>query len=265
MLRPLVLCAPGIANDFVVASLSRFAPVCIVREEPPPLAPILRVLRRRRDPLLARLDKLAFFAFYALVLRAREENALRAKLGTHPEPGCDLRVAQIDQALAKLDVRRLAPDLILVLGTSILSPAWMQLGVPVVNVHTGLAPRYRGRFCWLWPLLEGHPDQVGVTLHLIEGAVDNGRILAQRVLDPDQLGTGSFADVLHPVTLAARDACHALLEQTSCESLGAGAVTASPAHRAYLEPGLSDYLRARARHRRAEGDSSPPGRGKVRG
>lgn len=242
MMRPLVLYGAGAANDYVVASLACFDPVAIVVESPPLLARGLRVVRRR-ERLAKRIDRLAFLAFYGVFLHRRVEASLRERLGRHPPPESNLRVADINDALGRLDVRVLAPDLILVLGTSLLDRRWLDLGVPIVNVHTGIAPRYRGRFCWFWPIVEGNRADLGVTLHLAAPRADAGRVLRQRRLAVKDFEAGSFVDVLYPITLLARDLCHQLLAQGTLEDLLEGPDPPPPAHRAYLEPGLSDYLR----------------------
>ena len=241
-MRLTVLYGPSVANDFVVGSLVATHPAVVVREEQSALDVVRRAWRRRRDTVRARLDKLAFFAVYAVALRRRTERTLRQRLGPHPAvpPGATVRRA--DAALEL--VRAARPELVLALGTSILSAAWSTLGAPIVNVHVGIAPRYRGRFCWFWPLLEGRPEDVGVTLHLVTARVDAGPIVAQRRVPPTSLGSRSFADVLAAVTLVARDLCEELLADPTARVRAATPPSvADGAHSAYLEPGLSDYLR----------------------
>ncbi|OBY24558.1 MupA/Atu3671 family FMN-dependent luciferase-like monooxygenase [Leisingera sp. JC1] len=56
-----------------------------------------------------------------------------------------------------------------------------------VNFHDGPLPRYAGLNTPNWALINGEP-QHGITWHLIEGGVDEGDILAQRLFDvaPDE-------------------------------------------------------------------------------
>jgi hypothetical protein len=242
MMRPLVLYGTGAANEFVVSSLAPFAPVYLVRESPPVLAYGSRILRRR-EGLAKRVDRLAFAALYGLLLHRRDEAELRQRLGGQPPPRANLHVVDINGAAARLDVRALAPDLVLVLGTSLLDRRWLELGVPIVNVHTGIAPRYRGRFCWLWPILEGNPADVGVTLHRAAARADAGRIVRQRRLTLPDPRVRSFVDLLHPITLLARDLCHELLARGTRDELREGSDPPPPSNRAYFEPGVSDFVR----------------------
>lgn len=48
-----------------------------------------------------------------------------------------------------------------------------------LNIHLGLAPRYRGLFTTHWAVLLGELDQLGVTLHEVSEGVDSGAIVAQ--------------------------------------------------------------------------------------
>lgn len=242
MMRPLVIYGAGAANEYVVASLAPFDPVYLVQESPPAFAYGSRILRRR-ERLAKRIDRFAFVALYGSLLHRRDEAELRRRLGNQPPPKPNLRVVDINSAAARLDVRALAPDLVLVLGTSLLDRRWLDLGVPIVNVHTGIAPRYRGRFCWLWPILEGNRADVGVTLHRAAAPADAGRILRQRRLALPDARVRSFVDLLHPITLLARDLCHELLARGTRKELREGSDPPPPANRAYLEPGVSDFVR----------------------
>ncbi|MGH1577971.1 MupA/Atu3671 family FMN-dependent luciferase-like monooxygenase [Planktotalea sp.] len=51
-----------------------------------------------------------------------------------------------------------------------------------VNFHDGPLPKYAGLNAPVWSLLNGE-TQHGITWHLIEGGVDEGRILAQEIFD----------------------------------------------------------------------------------
>jgi methionyl-tRNA formyltransferase len=49
----------------------------------------------------------------------------------------------------------------------------------LVNIHLGLSPYYRGSGTNFWPLVDGRPEFVGATLHVVAAKVDAGPILAQ--------------------------------------------------------------------------------------
>lgn len=76
-------------------------------------------------------------------------------------------------------VRTLSPDLVAVFGTSLIRGALLEPGrPPLVNLHGGLSPHYRGADCTFWALHNGEPEQVGCTLHYIDGGIDTGVLIA---------------------------------------------------------------------------------------
>lgn len=96
-----------------------------------------------------------------------------------------------------------------------------------VNFHDGPLPRYAGLNAPVWALLNGEV-QHGVTWHMIEGGVDEGRILAQEIFDirPTdtaftlntrcfEAGVQSFATVLDMLESSAPDAIVQDLSQRS--------------------------------------------------
>lgn len=73
--------------------------------------------------------------------------------------------------------------------------------VASINLHAALLPDYRGRFTFLYAILNGEAEY-GVTLHLIDEGVDTGAIIAKR----------SF-----PITAAAT--AQSLYDQTAEEAI----------------------------------------------
>lgn len=65
----------------------------------------------------------------------------------------------------------------LVLGTTILGADLINSfgDVPLLNLHSGHTPRYRGTHGGAWALLDGHPELVASTWHLIDVGIDTGR------------------------------------------------------------------------------------------
>jgi methionyl-tRNA formyltransferase len=82
-------------------------------------------------------------------------------------------------------LRRLAPDLLILMGADIVPAA--VLAVPrlgTINAHYGLLPDYRGMNVTEWSVFRGDP--VGVTVHLVDSGVDTGDILLQEEIPIDQ-------------------------------------------------------------------------------
>ena len=58
-------------------------------------------------------------------------------------------------------------------GTRIISSRVLDsIGCPIINTHAGITPRYRGVHGGYWALAEGHPEEVGTTVHLVDKGIE---------------------------------------------------------------------------------------------
>ena len=70
------------------------------------------------------------------------------------------------------------PDVVLFTGGGLIrQPVLSRAGLGVINCHMGLLPEYRGMDVVEWAVLEGRPEGLGVTAHLMDAGVDTGPIL----------------------------------------------------------------------------------------
>jgi folate-dependent phosphoribosylglycinamide formyltransferase PurN len=77
-------------------------------------------------------------------------------------------------------LRGLDPDVVVVSGAPILKKKIFTIPrLGCLNVHFGIAPRYRGEHTLFFPLLRGDSGQVGLTIHHINEGIDRGRIIAR--------------------------------------------------------------------------------------
>jgi folate-dependent phosphoribosylglycinamide formyltransferase PurN len=75
-------------------------------------------------------------------------------------------------------LQRLAPDVLLVNSAPILAPTiWSVPRLFTLNVHYGIAPRYRGTATLFWALYRRDYDYVGATLHHVTSDLDGGPIV----------------------------------------------------------------------------------------
>jgi methionyl-tRNA formyltransferase len=78
-------------------------------------------------------------------------------------------------------LRHSKPDLVVFTGGGLIRQAVLDnSGQGVVNCHMGVLPHYRGMDVVEWPILEGHFDRVGITVHFMDKGVDTGDILQVR-------------------------------------------------------------------------------------
>lgn len=73
------------------------------------------------------------------------------------------------------------PDIIFFYGCSLISQLVIDaFSCPLVNIHLGLSPYYRGSGTNFWPLYNKEPEYVGVTFHKLTSKIDDGYIYLQR-------------------------------------------------------------------------------------
>ena len=84
-------------------------------------------------------------------------------------------------------IESIQPDLILVNGTRIISAQTLShIQCPIINVHVGITPLYRGVHGAYWALANRDNRNCGVTVHAIDKGIDTGGILAQDIIEPDK-------------------------------------------------------------------------------
>ncbi|HEB75037.1 MAG TPA: hypothetical protein ENJ04_01620 [Nitrospirae bacterium] len=151
------------------------------------LAKLFRVLLRERFNPLALSRRLSDAAYYRRYLDSvstlfKESFYEKAKIIDH-YAGCPVYHTRFRDVSSPENVsllKDLAPDVIAVCGCSILKRDL--LSVPprgTLNLHSGLAPYYRGCSCYFWPLYNNEPEYLGVTIHYVDPGIDKGDIIHQ--------------------------------------------------------------------------------------
>jgi len=72
-----------------------------------------------------------------------------------------------------------APDITVIICTSILSRRTLAATGTTINVHGGFLPWYRGNHCFFFALYDRAFDRIGSTIHFVDSGVDTGDIIAQ--------------------------------------------------------------------------------------
>jgi len=82
-------------------------------------------------------------------------------------------------------IKSIAPDVIVINGTRILSKKFLEeMECPVINTHAGITPKYRGVHGAYWALVHGDKSNCGVTVHMVDKGIDTGDIFAQQIIHP---------------------------------------------------------------------------------
>lgn len=91
-----------------------------------------------------------------------------------------VRCGEINSIDMAVYLKSLRPDIIAVLGSSIIKPPIIAMpSLAMINLHSGLSPYYRGTWSYGWPLVNSEPEYIGVTLHYINPGIDTGDIIYQ--------------------------------------------------------------------------------------
>ena len=119
-------------------------------------------------------------------------------------------------------LREIAPDLIFSFYYRAMIPKEV-LDIPKLgayNIHGALLPKYRGRACLNWAVINGEKE-TGATLHVMTESADRGDIIAQKAVPIE------FEDTAHDVFLKVTEAAREIL-MSSLPSLENGTAKRYP-------------------------------------
>jgi folate-dependent phosphoribosylglycinamide formyltransferase PurN len=187
------------------ALAARFGEPHVVLE--PPARRRALLLRRARTLGPAAAAGQALFTTLAvpplrLAARRRVEEIARTHSLCHgplrpPVTGVD----SVNSEAAREALAALRPAVVVVSGTGLIGPETLgAIDAPVINMHAGITPLYRGVHGGYWALVEGRPDLVGTTVHLVDEGLDTGPVLARptfAVTEADSFATYPHLHVAH--------------------------------------------------------------------
>jgi methionyl-tRNA formyltransferase len=152
-----------------------------------------RIISRRIKKLgiWTTVSQLAFQVIVAPIMRKLSAKRIRTilqekNLSTSPIPTeKTVKLNSVNQKEFIDTIQSLNPDLILVNGTRIISAQTLsQINCPVINVHVGITPLYRGVHGAYWALASNDLKNCGVTIHAVDKGIDTGAILIQDSIAP---------------------------------------------------------------------------------
>lgn len=92
----------------------------------------------------------------------------------------NIKCGEINSSDFALFLKDIKPDIIAVLGSSIIRPHIISMpSIAIINLHSGLSPYYRGTWSHGWPIVKSEPEYIGVTVHLVDSDIDSGDIIFQ--------------------------------------------------------------------------------------
>jgi folate-dependent phosphoribosylglycinamide formyltransferase PurN len=195
------------------------------------------------------VGQLAFVAGFVPLLRlvgARRITELKQELKLDDTSIPEDQVTRVSSANAAETVqhlRALAPKVVVLNGTRILSPEVLaSVQAVFLNMHVGITPLYRGVHGGYWALVNGQHEYCGVTVHMVNEGIDTGGIVAQARISPgpnDTFATYQYLQVAAGLPLL----------QHAVEDALAGVLTTRPGppgqSRLWSHPTAFEYLRHR--------------------
>ena len=173
----------GLKNDF---NISR-----IIIEEPVSKKQLIK-RRIKRLGLMTVIGQLIFQAGLVPLLRMRSRikvNKILQSAGLNRSPMPEEKITHVSSVNGedfKILVKNLQTDLIIVNGTRVISGEVLKLiKSPIINVHVGITPLYRGVHGAYWALVNNDRDHCGVTIHAIDSGIDTGGIIKQESITPE--------------------------------------------------------------------------------
>lgn len=123
-------------------------------------------------------------------------------------------VTSINAPETKSLVDEIRPGAILLVSTRLMSSRQLAaMPCPVINLHAGINPRYRGQMGGYWSLRENDPQNFGATLHLVDAGTDTGGTLYEvrtRPTKGDFISTYPLVLTLAALNITARSVEDAL-------------------------------------------------------
>jgi methionyl-tRNA formyltransferase len=219
-----------------------------------------RVARRqiRREGWVSFLDVLAFRAYSAIALAARDDHwkeralrHLRARFHTNLTAVRHLIVSDPNSADAREFLSALKPDLVLARCKFLLKPE--VFNVPkhgTFVLHPGICPEYRNAHGCFWALAKRDLERVGMTLLKIDEGVDTGPVYLQSTCEIDEVRE-SHTVIQYRVVLENLDAIGRTLRALGKGQPVAPIETAGRHSATWGQPRLSDYVRWKWEARRS--------------
>ncbi len=180
-LKLAILCSDGPHHVFLVRTLRSHFDVVSVIQEP-------GNVQRRNLARKCRWNDYCWWTYHALRRRLLGLDAYR--FSYFVDSAGDIRLNGIDRLLVD-DInggragdllRHDGHNLTVVMGTSVLKSDMLDAaGRPILNIHGGYLPFYRGNHCFFFALYGARTDRVGSTIHLVNEGVDTGDII-RRIL-----------------------------------------------------------------------------------
>ncbi len=186
--KAIVIGRKGTNTDLLIQEVGKHWSITkIIYEDAPPASEVIK-RRTKKIGFIKTMGQVAFLKLIAPLLSSKKRRQqLLAPFG-------DLQVnftsdissiENVNSAEFHALIKDLQTDIVFINGTRILSKKTIELlNAPIVNIHVGITPKYRGVHGGYWALYDDNKDLFGVTLHYLDSGIDTGKIIDQVILMP---------------------------------------------------------------------------------
>lgn len=131
---------------------------------------------------------LLVFAVFSKLQGISVRRFVRGAVGSESYPDQVGRIdfADINDPACVAYLRRSPPDILIVFGTGILTDD--VIAIPrryILNIHTGIVPRYRNVHSEFWAYVRRDLDNIGTSILHLDPGIDTGDVAAQARIPPD--------------------------------------------------------------------------------
>lgn len=187
----IVFATPGLTTNLLLQQLRRHGEIQLLVLEKPESSRAKIKRRLRKIPFFKVFGQVMFLAIIFPLLKrraAKRVNKIVLEAGyqsTQPQGLPTKHISSINQLNVADLLNQYQPDMIFVNGTRIISKKILdQISVPVINIHVGITPMYRGIHGGYWALYYRDAANFGVTMHYVDAGVDTGKIISQKCIQP---------------------------------------------------------------------------------
>lgn len=194
-MKILILGGKGESTNAVVNALSeKYSCISLILENGVPMVTFLKK-RMKRLGLGNVLGQLIFRAFVPRCLRYKSRKrideiirqyGLNIDFHYRDAVNCHF-VGSVNDDETIEKIKSCKPDIIVVNGTRIISEKVLNsLSVPIINMHVGITPKYRGVHGGYWALANGDRENCGVTVHMVNAGIDTGDVIRQKRIEVEK-------------------------------------------------------------------------------
>jgi len=152
-----------------------------------------------------------------------------------------INVSSVNSNEARQALQHSNPKLVVVNGTRIIGEKTLScVNATFINTHAGITPIFRGVHGGYWALVEGQPDLVGTTVHVVDKGIDTGNIIAQAKFEVST--TDSFVTYPYLHTAVAVPILINAIRSILSNTLELQSISSNAASKLWSHPTLWGYI-----------------------